>query len=407
MNLKTFEDMQKTSAFFMLKPANAIYGFVITIFVSIVVILVWAIFAPMDDVVKASVLLRPAEAVSSIKCVTSGELSEKYFENDDLVNEGDLLFSLDTASYKSQLETYKSEIIKNQNEIFVNNQLLQTLEANKMPDLVGESETAQVSDAKTVFVANAEPAQVDAEVNSSDAFIKCSAYLTEFQRYQTGISDLQTKLNREKSKPQSLKVPQTIQDLETELNQNQLAFESWKNSQKLTAIENQKNLESAKKSLESRIAEIERLIKNSTIYAPISGRISEITKLNPGDYLLAGEEILRIVPQNSESLKADIYVDPSYIARVKNGNPVKIKFPGLPPSRYGMVESQVAIVPPDVSYVNGQPVFIAEAEIKNPYLTTKNGQTAKLIPGITAEGRIVTDRSTVMQMVLRKLDFMN
>lgn len=390
MYLKTFEDMQKTSAFFMLKPANAIYGFVITIFVSIVVILAWAIFAPMDDVVKASVLLRPAEAVSSIKCVTSGELSEKYFENDDLVNEGDLLFSLDTASYKSQLETYKAEIIKNKNEIFVNNQLLQTLEANKMPDLVGESDTAQVSDA-----------------DSSDAFIKCSAYLTEFQRYQTGISDLQTKLNREKSKPQSLKVPQTIQDLETELNQNQLAFESWKNSQKLTAIENQKNLESAKKTLESRIAEFERLIKNSTIYAPISGRISEITKLNPGDYLLTGEEILRIVPQNSESLKADIYVDPSYIARVKNGNPVKLKFPGLPPSRYGMVESQVAIVPPDVSYVNGQPVFIAEAEIENPYLTTKNGQTAKLIPGITAEGRIVTDRSTVMQMVLRKLDFMN
>lgn len=344
----------------------------------------------MDDVVKASVLLRPAEAVSSIKCVTSGELSEKYFENNDLVNEGDLLFSLDTASYKSQLETYKAEIIKNQNEIFVNNQLLQTLETNKLPDLVGESDTAQVSDA-----------------DSSDAFIKCSAYLTEFQRYQTGISDLQTKLNREKSKPQSLKVPQTIQDLETELNQNQLAFESWKNSQKLTAIENQKNLDSAKKALESRIAEIERLIKNSTIYAPISGRISEITKLNPGDYLLAGEEILRIVPQNSESLKADIYVDPSYIARVKNGNPVKIKFPGLPPSRYGMVESQVAIVPPDVSYVNGQPIFIAEAEIENPYLTTKNGQTARLIPGITAEGRIVTDRSTVMQMVLRKLDFMN
>ena len=390
MYLKTFEDMQKTSAFFMLKPANAIYGFVITIFVSIVVILAWAIFAPMDDVVKASVLLRPAEAVSSIKCVTSGELSEKYFENDDLVNEGDLLFSLDTASYKSQLETYKAEIIKNQNEVFVNNQLLQTIEANKMPDLVGESETALVSDA-----------------DSSDAFIKCSAYLTEFQRYQTGISDLQTKLNREKSKPQSLKVPQTIQDLETELNQNQLAFESWKNSQKLTAIENQKNLDSAKKTLESRIAEIERLIKNSTIYAPISGRISEITKLNPGDYLLAGEEILRIVPQNSESLKADIYVDPSYIARVKNGNPVKIKFPGLPPSRYGMVESQVVIVPPDVSYVNGQPVFIVEAEIENPYLTTKNGQTARLIPGITAEGRIVTDRSTVMQMVLRKLDFMN
>ncbi len=53
--------------------------------------------------------------------------------------------------------------------------------------------------------------------------------------------------------------------------------------------------------------------------------------------ILAGEELLRIVPQDNESLKADIYVDPSYVARVKVGNPVRIKFLGLAPSRYGRV----------------------------------------------------------------------
>lgn len=57
-----------------------------------------------------------------------------------------------------------------------------------------------------------------------------------------------------------------------------------------------------------------------------------VTKLNTGDYIFAGEEILRIIPQNEEKLKAKIYIDPSYIARVKVGNPVKIKFQGLPPS---------------------------------------------------------------------------
>ena len=72
-----------------------------------------------------------------------------------------------------------------------------------------------------------------------------------------------------------------------------------------------------------------------------------------------------------------------------------------------MVETQVQIVPPDVTYQNGNAVFLVEAQIDSPYLIAKNGQTAKLIPGITAEGRIVTDRSTVMQMVLRKLDFIN
>ena len=73
-----------------------------------------------------------------------------------------------------------------------------------------------------------------------------------------------------------------------------------------------------------------------------------------------------------------------------------------------MVETEVSIVPPDVTVMStGQPAFVVEAVIENPYLSTKRGQTARLLPGISAEARIVTDRSTAMQMVLRKLDFIN
>lgn len=378
MYLKTFDDMQKTSVFFMLKPTNAIYGFIITVCVSIAAILVWANFAPMDDVVKATVLLRPSTAVSNVKCVTSGQIFSKNFVNDDEVIEGDLLFTLDTTVYQTELESYQKELLKNHNDIFIIETFLDTVEYETLP-----------------------------QVNkNSDAFVKASSYITELYRYQTSICDIKTKLEREQNKPQSLKIPQSITDLQNQLNQNELAFEAWKNNQKLTALESKKSLQSTKNSIESHITELKRAIKNSTIYAPISGRISEITKLNIGDYLLAGEEVLRIVPQNNK-LKADIYVDPSYIARVNVGNPVKIKFPGLPPSRYGMIETEVSIVPPDVTYLNGQTVFIVEAEIETPLLTTKNGQVTKLLPGISAEGRIVTDRSTVMQMVLRKLDFIN
>lgn len=379
MYLKTFDDMQKTSVFFMLKPVNAVYGFIVTVCISIAAVLLWAVLAPMDDVVKATVLLRPSTAVSSVKCVTSGQIYSKYFQNDDEVSEGDLLFTLDTTVYKTELDAYQKELLKNSNDTFINEIILQTIKNESLP---------QIS-------------------NNSDAYIKANSYITELHRYQAVITDVKTKLEREQNKPQSLKVPQNITDLQNQLNQNELAFESWKNNQKIAALDTKKALQSAKNSIESRITELERAIKNSTIYAPISGRISEVTKLNIGDYLLAGEEILRIIPQNDKKLKADIFVDPSYVARIKVGNPIKIKFPGLPPSRYGMVETEVSLVPPDVTYQNGTAVFVIEAQIDSPYLIAKNGQTAKLIPGITAEGRIVTDRSTVMQMVLRKLDFIN
>ena len=379
MHLKTFDQMKKISVFFMLKPVNAIYWFIVTICVLIAVILVWAAFAPMDDVVKSTVILRPNQAVSSIKCVTSGQVYSKNFENDDIVNENDLLFALDTSVFKTELEAYKNQKYKNENDISINNILIQTIDTETLPEID----------------------------KLSDAFVKAYGYVSELQRYQTVILDMKTKLTREQTKPSGLIVPQNVIDLQNQLSQNELAFETWKNNQKMQALEAKKQLISTKNSIESRISELERTIKNSTIYAPISGRITEITKLNIGDYLFAGEEILRIVPQNNKTLKADIYIDASYVARVKVGNPLKIKFPGLPPSRYGMKETEISIVPPDVTYLNNQAVFIAEAEISDPYLYAKNGQTATLIPGITAEGRIITDRSTVMHMILRKLDFIN
>ena len=380
MYLKTFDEMKRTSAFFMLKPVNAIFGFIVVVCFAIIITIVWAAVAPMDDVVKAEVILRPTQTVSSVRCVTSGELAIKKFNNDDFVEKDELLFMLDTTALRTEFELYKNLQEKNLTDLFTYQILDKTIKTGQIPEVE----------------------------KNSDAYFKSNAYLLEKSRYEKIVEDAKFKYLREKDAPEALKVPQTITDLENQYIQTKLSYETWMNSQNLQTGEKITSLESEKKNIESRISELERSIKNSTIYAPISGRISESTKYNIGDYVLSGEEVLKIVPQGDDSLKADIYVDPSYVARVKVGNPVRIRFPGLAPSRYGMVETKVSLVPPDVTFIqNGKAVFVVEAIINSPMLYTKHGQSARLLPGITAEGRIVTERSTAMQMILRKLDFIN
>ena len=200
MYLKTFDDMKKTSVFFLLKPVNAIYGFLISVFISFAALFVWAIFSPMDDVVKGTVLLRPSEAVSSVKCVTSGQVFSKKFNNDDIVKEGDLLFTLDTSVYEKELETYRKELKKNEDDILINSLLLETMEKEIVPE----------------------------EEEKKDLLVKSKVYITELKRYETVLEDLQTKLNREKNQPEALKIPQNITDAENLLSQNMLVFESWK-----------------------------------------------------------------------------------------------------------------------------------------------------------------------------------
>lgn len=57
-------------------------------------------------------------------------------------------------------------------------------------------------------------------------------------------------------------VPQTVKDLESKLSQIQLSFFTWKNDVLLEALSLQQQLNSSKKSIESKIAELNRYIKN-------------------------------------------------------------------------------------------------------------------------------------------------
>jgi membrane fusion protein, peptide pheromone/bacteriocin exporter len=376
MYLKTFSDMKKTSVFFMLKPVSAIYFFIITILFMILTLFIWAIFAPMDEIVKASVIIRPNEVISSVKCVINGELIQKNYINNEIVKKGDLLLILDTTFYQKELEVNEKELNKTNDDIYTNEELLRTIRTNKLVNY-----------------------------NSSDTYMNCSSYLIEKETYEKKITEKENQVEREKNKPDSLIIPQNIKDLEYEISQERLNFEIWMRTKEMNEIETKKQLQSKKINIESRIIELERLIKNSTIYASISGKISEIIEINTGDYVFSGEEILRIIPQNIDKLKADIYVDTSMVTKIKIGNSVKIKFAGLSPIQYGLLQTEISLIPPDSTLIDGKIIFKLEADITNPVLYGKKDEEIRLIPGITGDCRIITLKTTVFKMILNKMDY--
>jgi multidrug efflux pump subunit AcrA (membrane-fusion protein) len=193
-----------------------------------------------------------------------------------------------------------------------------------------------------------------------------------------------------------------------ELELAELQFASWKNTQMIETMDILKNLLQNKETLERRISDLERNIRNSTIRAPISGKVNEYRQLNKSDTVLSGEEIITLVPGDESNLKAELYVDPAYIAQVKIGQKATLRFPGLPPSKFGKIEADISLIPPDFTQRNDtNPVFIVEAVIKDPWLTSPAGERIYLRPGIGAVGRIIVDQDTVMRMILKKLDFIN
>lgn len=378
INISNIEEFQQSYHFFINRPNRAFYLFIFIIVAIIVITLTWSFFAKMDDIVKAEVLLRPATSISTIKTISGGEILKKNYNHNDNVDEGDLLLQLDITADELELKNsynMMERIIKN---IDIYNTLLITIQIGK----------------------NA------ANNNLDENYIYSEKYILEHNSQHLQIEELRIKLERYLSLPEIILVKQNLEIMARELEQAEIKYDLWKNNQIIEATNNLKTLIQNKGNLERRISDLERSIRDATMYAPISGRINEYRKLNIGDNVLLGEEILTIIPDDITELKAELYIEPAYIAKVKIGQKVIIRFPGLPPSKYGKINTEISLIPADyIMGTDNKPVFIVEVKIKEPWLESTKGDKIYLRAGIGAIGRVIVDQDSILMMILKKLDF--
>jgi multidrug resistance efflux pump len=280
--------------FFMLRPSRGVSGFVITLAAIVSAAIVWACTMKMDDVVKTTALLRPARTISTIKAISGGEVLEKNYAHDGYVHEGGILLRLDVSADALELDNSKKLMERLENNILIYNTLLETIRQG----------------------ANAAARE---RTNSEEAYIRSGTYLIEQRRQEGQIEELRIKLDRELAMPGALSVRQRAEDMARELELAELQSASWKNTRMIETMDALKSLLQSRENLERRISDLDRNIRNATVRAPISGRVNEYRRLNKGDTVLPGEEIIAVVPGDESSLKAELYVDPAYIAQVKTG----------------------------------------------------------------------------------------
>jgi len=380
IKFSNLEDFQLGYQFFMTKPSPAVKTFILLIASVLIIALIWASLAKMDEIVKATVFLRPIETISIIKPLTGGQVQQKNYIHNEFVKEGGLLLKLDTSADFLEFQNSKELMLRINNNIFIYNALLETIKKD------------------TITVSK----------KNEEAYLHSEKYILENRRQSLQIEEMRKKLELEKNVPDMLLVKQKIDDMKSDLERAELQFALWKNNKTTETKDILENLIQNKENLQRRMADLDRNIKNGTIYSPISGRINEQRKLNIGDNIVPGEELLTIVPDNEMGLKAELYIEPAYIARVKIGQKAVLRFPGLPPSKYGKIEADIDLIPADYSIVqDATPYFIVEAKIREPWLTSRDGVKMYLRVGIGATGRIIIDQDTVLRMLLKKLDFIN
>ena len=118
--------------------------------------------------------------------------------------------------------------------------------------------------------------------------------------------------------------------------------------------------------VEQRFAKAQAELDRLTLRAPIAGRVQSSIITNVGQVVASGQEIMRIVPEDS-GLEIEAYVRNRDIGFVSVGQEAVIKVESFPYTRYGAIHAHVvriakdAIPEPDAEAIEGDPARVSAA----------------------------------------------
>jgi adhesin transport system membrane fusion protein len=152
---------------------------------------------------------------------------------------------------------------------------------------------------------------------------------------------------------------------------------------------------------EETIRGAEGRLARSEIRSPARGVVNDLLVNTLGGYVNAGEQIMQIVPLG-DKLLIETRVTPRDIAFIKVGDPANVKVTAYDFSIYGGLNGKVVRVSADSIYdeVERQAYFTVVVETTNAWLTS-NGRRLPITPGMLCDVEIVTGKKSVLSYLLK------
>jgi adhesin transport system membrane fusion protein len=138
-------------------------------------------------------------------------------------------------------------------------------------------------------------------------------------------------------------------------------------------------------------------VDKSQIRSPLRGRVQRLLANTVGGVVQPGKDIVEIVPLD-DALVLEAKVQPKDIAFIRPGQAATVKFTAYDFSIYGGVAAEVENISPDtVVDERGNAFYLVRVRTKDLKLSDK----MPIIPGMTAEVDILTGSKTVISYLLK------
>ncbi len=357
---------------------------------TLVVFLIWAFFAWVDEIVRAEGSMISSSRPQIIQNLEGGILAELAVGEGDIVAAGDVLARLHNTQFQSSVDDLKDQI-----SAFEIRRL--RLEAEIDGDYTFE--VPQEWSVRTPDMLVSEAALLQA---------RQSDYVSSVE----GAERVLVEAQRERDLMEGLLKNKIVSLIEATRARKSFADARIKYDDIVTTTELERaqeysdvlrELSTLRQNLKASSDQLDRTLLRS----PMRGIVNNLSVTTIGGVVRPGEEILQIIPLDEE-LFVEARVKPEDIAGVRRGQAATVKLSAYDYTIYGTLKGEVKLISADTFKddrardPDGDPHYKVTLAVDTENLTAR--QTAlEIRPGMQASVELHTGSKTVLQYLLKPL----
>jgi adhesin transport system membrane fusion protein len=406
--------------------ARLAYIMSITTAICIVLFIIWAQFAVLDEVTKGEASVIPSTHTQLIQSLEGGVVSEILVREGDVVEPDQVLVKIDNLSAETNVKERQARYdylrgmsVRLQAEI--------NGTALTFPDDLKKSAPEVITDQINQY--NARRSQQSAEVSVLES--QTSQKGGEEKEMQARLSQLRANLALKQqeldmrtplvaqgamSKVELLRVQGEVTDMKGEINTIETAIPRAKSaigeaSQRI-AESRAKFKADAQQELAASQAEMSSLsqiltagndkVKHTQLRSPVKGTVKQIKINTIGGVIKPGEDVMDIVPLD-DTLQFEAKIPPKDIAFIRPGQNAIVKVSAYDYSIFGGLHGTVEGISADtIQNEKGDSFYRVTIRTKETVMV-HNGKSMPIIPGMTASVQIQTGRKSVLAYLLKPI----
>jgi adhesin transport system membrane fusion protein len=389
----------------------------------LLILLVWAAFAKVDEVTRGAAKVTPSKQVQVIQSVDGGVVSEILVHEGQVVEAGQLLFKIDETRFVSSLAENRAQYLA----LLAKAARLRALAEGRafaVPPEVEKEAPALASQELNLY--NARRIELDTQLSiARQQLAQRSQELNEIrvrrdqaaQGYDLTARELSVtkplvsagavsevevlrlerdvtryKGERDQAAAQMIRIQSAISEASRKIQEVDISFRNEARVELADTMGKLNSLSAGSSALSDRV-------KHSNVKSPVKGIVKRLLVNTVGGVVQPATEIAEVVPLE-DVLLLEVRIQPRDIAFLHPGQKAVVRFTAYDFAIYGSLEAVVDHIGADtVTDDEGNAFYLVRVRT----LKSSLGKNLPIIPGMVAEVDIMTGKKTVLSYLLKPI----